>query len=251
MGGACNSRGEYFQREWSESELSLEPHISLLEAREAVSQLSISRDLVRLHIDNYTALAYIRKQGGTRSYALNAEACLLWEEAISHNLTILTPQWIGSKENFMADFLSRNNLHHWEFFLDRDLFRFVVESFQVFPSLDCFASAATTQLPRYMSWFQDPYSAGRNALLCKWDPVSYLFPPVPLLPKVVLKVKEEQIRAILICPKWPSAMWWPLVMEMLVEPPIPLPHYRLALVKLSEHQSLPYLDPLVALHIKG
>ena len=76
MAGACNSRGEYFQRLWSEQELAEDPHISLLEARsakEAVVHLTQPGDKVRLHIDNFTALTYVKKQGGTRSSLLNAK----------------------------------------------------------------------------------------------------------------------------------------------------------------------------------
>ena len=253
-GGGCCSRGGFFQRHWSEDELVDEPHISILEARaakESVINLSKSGDFVRLFIDNFTALSYIKKQGGTRSYSLNQEASELWSFTTANNITLLTPQWIGSKENSMADFLSRSSLHHWEFCLDRVLFRSIIESFQVYPTLDAFASQQTTQLPRYMSWYQDSQAVGLNALLLPWDRVTYLFPPVPLLAKVVQKVHQEHIRAILICPRWPSALWWPLVLDLMVEPPISLPHQSQALVTLACGQTLPYLEPLVALHLKG
>ena len=91
----------------------------------------------------------------------------------------------------------------------------------------------------------------RDALLAPWDPVTYLFPPTPLIPKVIQRLKEVHIRAILICPRWPSSLWWPLLVEMLVEPPLVLPHYRQALHSLGEEGILPYMDPLVALHLQG
>ena len=67
-GGAHNTRGEYFQQLWSESELDVNPHISLLEtraAREAVFHLALRGDKVRIYIDNTTACSYIKRQGGT------------------------------------------------------------------------------------------------------------------------------------------------------------------------------------------
>ena len=59
-----------------------------------------------------------------------------------------------------------------------------------------------------MSWKEDPNAVGRDALLCKWDEICYLFPPVPLIPKTLNKLVEEGVTAILVCPMWPSALWW-------------------------------------------
>ena len=49
-----------------------------------------------------------------------------------------------------------------------------------------------------MSWHRDPLAVAQDALQAPWDPVTYLFPPVPLLPKVVRKVKDERLRAIFV-----------------------------------------------------
>ena len=140
-------------------------------------------------------------------------------------------------------------MDNWELCLDRRLFTSVVEHFSVYPSLDAFASHWSAQLPRDMSWYRDSQAVAQDALLAPWDPITYLFPPVPLLPRVIRKVKEEKIRALLICPYWPTALWWGLLVDMLVEPPMTLPHYRTILTHYRSDGSIPYLDPLVALHL--
>ena len=69
----------------------------------------------------------------------------------------------------------------------------------------------------------------QDDLFSPWDPVTYLFPPVPLLPKVIRKIKDQKIRVILVCPQWPLALWWGLVMEMMVEPLMLLLYFRTVL----------------------
>ena len=253
MGGAHCSRGTFRQREWSQAELSYEPHINLLELRAAREGLSLARpgDIVRIMIDSRTAAAYIRKQGGTRSTILNREACLLWKEAIARNLTLLTPHWLSTKENVMADFLSRHQLHQWECQLSEDVFQLVIDNFHVSPTLDIFASKETKKLQRYMSWFPDPDAVARDALLHPWDPVSYAFPPVPLILKALQKLEREKIRVVMILPKWPSALWWPHVQSLLLDPILPLPSYRTVLTMVDRSRNLPYLDPLVAVHLQS
>ena len=142
-------------------------------------------------------------------------------------------------------------MSQWEFYLDRDLFVYILKMLQVQPTLDVFASRDTAQLSRYMSWYPDNQAVAQDALLHHWDEISYLFPPIPLLPKVLRLVREQGIRAVLICPWWPSALWWPVVTEMMLGPPLPLPHYRAVLKAVDGGQIQPYLEPLVAVQISG
>ena len=253
MAGAHTSRGDYFQREWSLEELQQEFHINFLEIRAARESLSLAHpgDIVRLHIDSQTAASYIKKQGGTRSSSLNLEACLLWKEVQSRNLTLLTPHWLSTKENVMADFLSRHQLHQWEFQLSRRIFNLVLDHFHVSPTLDVFASRETRLLPRYMTWYPDRSAIGRDALLHPWDQVSYCFPPIPLILKTLQKIEKEQIEVVMILPQWPSALWWPLVLRLMINPILPLPNYRTILSMVDRSRDLPYLQPLIAVHLKG
>ena len=111
--------------------------------------------------------------------------------------------------------------------------KFIQDIFKIQPTLDAFASKETAQLSHYMSWLPDKAAVAQDALLNKWDQIFHLFPPVPLQFKVLGKVKEQEIQAILICPKWPSALWWTMLEEMLLQPLISLPHYRVALQTLN------------------
>ena len=252
-GGHC-SRGGFVQRTWSSDDLVDDPSINWLEtraARESVLALAQPGDRVRLHIDNKTAAAYIRHQGGTRSNVLSQEALLLWKQAVAKDITILPPHWIPTEENTAADFLSRHSLDQWEFRLDREVFKSILDHFDLQPSLDAFACHYSAQLPRYMTWHRDPQAVAQDALLAPWDPVTYLFPPVPLLPKVIRKIKDMGIRAILVCPQWPTALWWGLLLDLMVEPPMVLPHFKTILETQDGSPVIPFLDPLVALHITG
>ena len=78
---------------------------------------------------------------------------------------------------------------------------------QVRPTLDVFASRETARLERYMTWYPDSQAVAQDAMLHPWDEMSYLFPPVPLMVKVLRLVREQKISALLVCPKWPSALW--------------------------------------------
>ena len=254
MGGGHSSRGDFVQRLWNNVDLADDADINLLETRaahESVIALSEPGDRVRLHIDNRTAAAYIRCQGGTRSNVLSQEAILLWKQAVARNVTILPPHWIPTAENTAADFLSRHDVTQWMFMLDRTVFRSVLDYFSLRPTLDAFACRYSAQLPRYMSWSRDQHAVAQDALFSPWDPVTYLFPPVPLLPKVIRKIRDQKIRAILVCPQWPTALWWGMLLDMMVEPPMLLPHYKNILQTLDGTPVSPYLDPLVALHLTG
>ena len=112
------------------------------------------------------------------------------------------------------------------FRLDWKVFRSILDHFNLQPTLDAFACHYSAQLSRYISWHRDPQTVAQDALFAPWDPVTYLFPPVPLLPKVIRKIKDQRIRVILVCPQWPTALWWGLLLDSMVEPPMVLPHFR-------------------------
>ena len=99
---------------------------------------------------------------------------------------------------------------------------------------------------------QDESAVGQNCLNYHWDPVTWLFPPVPLIPAVLQEVEEQQIEAILICPGWKWALWWPHLSKMLVQPIRWLPASHLCLSYQDSTDQVEFsMDPLVAAHSQG
>ncbi|XP_068201955.1 uncharacterized protein [Palaemon carinicauda] len=106
--------------------------------------------LVQVNVDNTTALAYIRKQGGTRSDSLYeaAKDLLLWAKV--RDITLIT-YFIEGEKNVRADLLSRGRqvlttewtLHHE---VCSSLWMLWGE-----PSIDLFATQKTKWLPVYCS----------------------------------------------------------------------------------------------------
>ena len=60
-----------------------------------------------------------------------------------------------------ADFLSRHHLKRSDFKLASSEFRRVHQRLQVWPTLDAFTAK---EIPKYMTWYQDPRVVTINAL---------------------------------------------------------------------------------------
>ena len=86
-------------------------------------QLSLRGHTVAVYCDNVTAVAYLRKEGGTRSPLLNtiAQEILCWSESLAIRLA---PQFIPGSNNVLADALSRpHQLPHSEWSLNMTVFQ--------------------------------------------------------------------------------------------------------------------------------
>ena len=60
-------------------------------------------------------------------------------------------------------------------------------------------SKGSHQIPRYMTWEEDPRATAIKSLDYYLVPVTWLIPPVPLIPLALEVVLEQQIEVILIC----------------------------------------------------
>ena len=76
---------------------------------------------VAVFVDNSTAIAYLRKQGGTHSPLLNStQRIIRWTESVP---LVLTPQFIRGRNNVLEDSPSRpNQIQGSEWTLKQDVF---------------------------------------------------------------------------------------------------------------------------------
>ena len=67
----------------------------------------------------------------------------------------------------------------------------------------------------------------------KADNTLYAFPPVPLSPRLLERIQEENLFVILVAPERTSASWLTTLVQLLVGPPWQLPWREDALSQLD------------------
>jgi hypothetical protein len=117
-------------------------------------------------VDNTTALAYIKKEGGP----VNQQLLELSEKILNlaHQRSIrLFPVYIPSEENLQADAASRfKTLPDWH--LSPSVFRRICAALGT-PQIDLFASKASKQTRRFFSWNALDRPEAVDALSQVWD----------------------------------------------------------------------------------
>ena len=168
---------------------------------------------IRLVLDNTTAVACISR-GGSRSAVLNKMTLTLLRLQNSRSWT-LTASHLAGVRNVVADALSRGSIQQTEWSLDLQSFHFVTTKV---PSLeiDLFATRENHKLRTYCSPDLDPGATATDALSVEWNrwEYIYLFPPISIIQKVLVKLRSFQGLAALIAPHWVNSPWFPLLMEL-------------------------------------
>ena len=225
-------------------------HINLLELKAVWLALQQAEDLVKGKVisvfsDNTTALSYIAKQGGTKSWAMFdlVKDLTAWLEA--HETTLL-PQFIPGQKNVVADSLSRKGqILPTEWTLHQEVCSQLWRLWGQ-PSIDLFATSLTKRLPNYMSLHADPQAVAVDALLQDWSNLDlYAFPPFAIIREVINKFRNTQNSWMtLVAPWWPQREWFPDLIRLLVDEPRRLPLRRDLLSQplgRALHQNLPML----------
>ena len=179
--------------------------------------------VVAFFFDNMTAVAYLRRQGGTLSPVLNAVAqrILRWAEQLN---IILMPQFVPGRNSVVADALSRpDQVLGSEWMLHQDVFNLLRQRWPV--TINLFASSLSHHCSVYFAPVSDPMAAGTDAMLQSWDSLqAYAFRPFAMISQVLAKVRASQgLELSLIAPFWPQHPWFPELLELLILPPLPLP----------------------------
>ena len=248
--GGHSSRGEFAQGEWTAQEAPW--HINkkeLVAAHRSLVSMMRQGDFVSLFLDSRTAVAFVNRQGGTRSVKLCSTALELWELVLARKGWIKAT-WLPRDLNQAADMLSKAAIETWEVSLSREVLEMIFSRW-FSPTMDMFASQDCHVLPRFCSWFPDKDAYARDAFsLMRWPDRCYCFPPVPLINLMLERIRRDKVRAIIVVPMWPISVWWPSLQEMVLEGPLNLGFYK-QILSSPLGRKLPYLNPLVAYLVSG
>lgn len=224
--GAHLSSGEIASNEWSDSDSIL--HINLLELLAIKNALNcflstIENKKVKLFTDNVSAMHYINKIGGTHSHSMCIISLDIWKFCLRHNI-YLSAFFIASRDNVLADSLSRFDSPIHDYMLASDAFDDLINHFQVFPEIDLFASTRSAKLDKFVSLNMEQQAWKHDAFSFSWNNIMYMFPPINLIGKTVSKFLEDQVNlAILITPEWYGLPDIPIICNLLISDPVLLP----------------------------
>lgn len=213
-GSVCN--GQKARGKFTSSERVY--HINVLEllaveyALKSFTGNSFGQNIL-LRVDNKAAISYLNKFGGCRSSEMHKVAKRIWEWCASRSHTIYAT-YIASKDNCIADSLSRKDAYFSEWRLGNYYFQKLCNEFYL-PEVDLFASYANTQCAMYCSWQPDPGCAFVDAFTISWNNRrAYAFPPFSLVAKVLQKINKDKATIIVVAPNWQSQPWYPKFLHM-------------------------------------
>jgi hypothetical protein len=193
-------------------------------------------------VDNTAALAHIRKEGGLKGRRLLREAERILILMHSRQLRVL-PAYIPSEENLQADAASRFQLvPDWH--LNVNVFH-QISTLWGTPQIDLFASRQPAQVARFMSWWAADSPEAINALSMRWDfRLAFLFPPIPLLKRVVRKLEVSKGIFLLVTPYWEAQTWFASLQSLPVLEVRRLPFHDALVVDLATGEPPPSLEQL-------
>jgi hypothetical protein len=172
---------------------------------------------VRLRVDNTTAVAAVRKQGDLKNEVRNDYTRMIWDFARERNIW-LSIQHIPGVDNVEADEASRYFRDSAEWGITPGI-REVIFSKWGAPEIDLFATSRNCVIEKFASWGPDPRATVIDCFQSDWSSFGsvYLFPPIPLIPKVIQKIVMEGARGILIVPDWEAQMWYKHLLKIQVD----------------------------------
>ena len=126
--------------------------------------------------------------------------------------------------NSRADKLSRIEHSDHSYFLTKSCFEELCYNLHFPLKVDCFASRLNFKIKNFISRYCDPLCSWVNAFSTKWTDHVYLFPPYPIINKVISKFISDQTgHGLLICPYRSSQSWFPSLLDLLISSPLLIP----------------------------
>ena len=172
----------------------------------------IRHSKVKLFVDNKSAARIL--DVGSMKAELHNTAMDVFFLCISNGIS-LEVEWIPRDLNEAADAVSREAI-----VVDTDDWGISQSFFDILDSrwgpltIDCFSNDYNAKLKRFYSLFNSPGSAGVDAFSFDWHVENCLLvPPVCVVGATLHHLKLCKGRGVLVVPFWPSASFWPLLLN--------------------------------------
>ena len=126
-----------------------------------------------------------------------------------------------------------------EWKLNPDILAQALDFIGIKPEVDMFAFRINAQLLWYVSFRPDPTSEAVDSFSISWFGFPfYAFPPVCVIPSLLLKIRRDKARGVVVHPDWPNQPWCAAVARMLVKRPVLVSarNYLLCLPQLPEER---------------
>jgi hypothetical protein len=125
---------------------------------------------------------------------------------------------IKGVENVLVDALSRLEITG-DYQLKQEVYSNCVMLLGVTPTIDLFAHCQNSKCPRFVS-LPGVRATGAAALdafdVPDWSKeLAYIFPPVQIIDRVLMRLLLDEATAVLVVPKWTSQPWWGLLRPMI------------------------------------
>ena len=144
----------------------------------------------------------------------------LWQLCVNRSINILALH-IAGELNIRTDKLSWLKESDHDYFLSSSMFSSLSKAISFPLKVDLFADRLNYKIPNYIYQHTDPYSSLVNSFSFKWIENVYLFPPIPLIDRVLNKFENDKvINGLIICPYWPYKPWYSKLLEMLIDHPL-------------------------------
>ena len=207
----------------------------------------IAGKTIKVLSDNTTALACLKHQGSLASTHLWFLSKIILEDCLKWNIVIV-PSHIQGVLNVLADQGSREHPISTEWMIDRETFLLLCRVLGT-PQIELFATRENNHLPQFVSPCPDNLAIAVDALACDWNLWGslYLFPPIPKIQDVALKLQNFPGSGWLIAPYWTGAPWFPYLRHR-CQKVLPLPPHHFLLQETArgtvfmEPQSLEVLN---------